>query len=155
MKRFELRRSVEGGLVVVFGIIVLALIPTQIRSVVVGQTEMSPSFIPAVVAVGLILAGLGLIAKAYFVDTAHPRIDATREGVLRVVAAVLLLIGYTMVFPRLGFVVASGLALGVFILLFGARAWLKISLSVVLVPIVVWLFFEKLFRIPLPHGLLF
>ena len=155
MKQFEFRRSVEGGLVVVTGLLILLLVPSQIRAVVQGETGMSPAFIPAVVAIGLILAGLALLLKAYLSETAHPAIDVSTAGFLRVLTAVLLLIAYTFLFPRLGFVVTSAIALGGFVLFFGERNMPKILLSMIIVPIVLWLFFEKLFRIPLPHGLLF
>ena len=155
MNKFELRRSVEGGIVVILGVVILLLIPSQITSVVLGETQMSPSFIPTVVAVGLILAGLGLLAKAYFTKSEHPPLDLTVTGLLRMLTAVLLLVAYTWLFPRVGFVVTSGVFLGVFIVFFGSRRWLRIVLNMVLVPIVLWLFFEQLFRIPLPHGFLF
>ena len=155
MKQFEFRRSVEGGSVVLLGAVILLLIPSQIQEVVQGGTGMSPSFIPALVAAGLILAGLGLLAKAYFIETAHPALDVSSAGLLRVLTALLLLIAYTVLFPLLGFVAASGLCLAVLIIFFGSRSWRKILMSAVLVPIVLWIFFEKLFRIPLPHGLFF
>jgi putative tricarboxylic transport membrane protein len=155
VKQFEFRRSVEGGSVVLLGVFILLLIPSQIKAVVQGETGMSPSFIPALVAAGLILAGLGLLAKAYFTDTVHPAIDVSRAGLLRVLTSLLLLIAYTVLFPLLGFVTASGLCLGVLIIFFGSRSWRKILMSAVLVPIVLWIFFEKLFLIPLPHGILF
>jgi hypothetical protein len=75
--------------------------------------------------------------------------------VFRVGLSVILMIVYTVLFPRLGFVVTSGLFVGFYAYLFGSRSILKIAISIIAVPLVIWLFFEVLFRIPLPHGVLF
>jgi putative tricarboxylic transport membrane protein len=155
VKKPEPRRLIEGGAVVAIGVAILALTPSQVRTIPGLQTEMSPTFIPTLVAVGLILAGLGLCAQAFLVDAPSGRIDLGRTGLVRVLAAVLLMVAYTILFPRIGFVVTSAVFLGVFTTMFGARSWFKVGLGMVLTPVVVWLFFEQLFRIPLPHGLLF
>jgi putative tricarboxylic transport membrane protein len=119
------------------------------------ETETSPSFIPSVVAILLMLLGGGLILQGFLSPRRDQPPDLSRLVVLRVGLSVVLLVVYTILFPRLGFVVTSGLFVGAYAYLFGSRSVLKIALSVVVVPVVIWLFFEVLFRIPLPHGILF
>jgi hypothetical protein len=101
------------------------------------------------------LMGAGLIIQGFTVSRRDAPPDLSRVVLFRVGLSAVLLIVYTVVFPRLGFVVTSGLFVGIYAYLFGSRSILKIALSMVAVPIVIWLFFELLFRIPLPHGILF
>ena len=155
MRKPHIRSLGEGMALVLIGGALLLLIPSQIEAPGMA-TQMSPSFLPAVLAMALILVGLGLVIQAFRIGAAQQAGPAfSRHSVLRVALAAVLLIVYTLLFPRLGFVVTSGLFVGIFIYLFGMRNILKIGLSMVLVPLGVWLFFEKLFLIPLPHGLLF
>jgi hypothetical protein len=108
-----------------------------------------------VLAVMIMLLGAGLIARGFVSSRQEPAPDLSRSVVFRVGMAAILLILYTILFPRLGFVVTSGLFVGIYAYLFGSRSVLKIAISVVAVPVAIWLFFEVLFRIPLPHGILF
>jgi putative tricarboxylic transport membrane protein len=119
------------------------------------ETATSPSFLPAALAVLIMLMGAGLIIQGIFSPRRDEPSDLSRVVVFRVGLSVVLLILYTVLFPRLGFVVTSGLFVGIFAYLFGSRSVLKILLSVAAVPVIIWLFFEILFRIPLPHGVLF
>ena len=119
------------------------------------ETETSPSFLPAVLAVLLMLMGGGLIAQGFTSSRRDTPPDFSRVVVFRVGLSLVLLIVYTILFPRLGFVVTSGLFVGAYAYLFGSRSILKIAVSMVAVPVITWVFFELLFRIPLPHGILF
>ncbi len=109
--------------------------------------------------VALMLVGLGLLIQSFRTKDRLPvqeGAEVLSSGSFRIVLlAAMLLIVYTMLFPHLGFLVTSALFVGIFNYLFGARSILKITLNMVLVPVGVWLFFEKLFHIPLPHGLLY
>ena len=154
MQKPALRTLVEGGAVIAIGVSILLLLPSQINPIAALQTRMSPGLIPLMVAIGLILAGTALIVQPLLSKSDVDAIDLDRSSSIRVVATVLLLVAYTMIFPRLGFVVTSGLFIGFFTWFFGARDPVKITLLVVLTPLIVWLFFEKLFQIPLPSGLL-
>ena len=156
MKKPHIRSLGEGIALVIIGGVLLLLIPSQIEKAGMA-TQMSPSFLPAVLGVALILVGLALVVQAFRIGAAQAQAGPvfTRHSVFRVALAAVLLIAFTLLFPRIGFVITSGLFTGIFIYLFGMRNILKIVLSMVLVPLGVWLFFEKLFHIPLPHGLLF
>jgi hypothetical protein len=134
---------------------ILILIPSQVKMLPGLETAMSPKFIPAAVAVGLIIMGFTLVLQSSLGNLSPDRISWDRVITMRILTAVLLMFAYTALFPRLGFVVTSAVFTGFFTFFFGARSWWKVSLVVLLIPIGVWLFFEKLFRIPLPHGLVF
>lgn len=137
------------------GASILILAPSQIHPVAALQTQMSPALIPAFAAVGLILSGLGLILQSAVTGGHATAVDMERTTAVRVVVSVLLLVAYAILFPRVGFVVTSAVFAAFFSWYFGARDPVKIAILVVVTPVVVWLFFEKLFLIPLPHGILF
>lgn len=155
MRRPYPRRLIEGTVLIGLGALILILIPSQIRNIPGMETATSPSFLPAVLAVLLVLMGAGLIVQGFLSPRTDAPPDLSRVVVFRVGLSAVLLIVYTTLFPRLGFVVTSGLFVGVYAYLFGSRSILKIAISVVAVPVVIWLFFELVFRIPLPHGILF
>jgi putative tricarboxylic transport membrane protein len=149
------RRLIEGAVLIGLGALILVLIPSQIRNIPGMETDTSPSFLPAVLAILIMIAGAGLILQGFLSSRRDASQDLSRVVVLRVGLSVVLLILYTVVFPRLGFVVTSGVFVGIYAYLFGSRSILKIAISMVAVPVVIWVFFELLFRIPLPHGVLF
>jgi putative tricarboxylic transport membrane protein len=155
VKQPYLRRLIEGSVLIGLGALILILVPSQIQMIPGMETETSPSFLPTVLAVLIILMGAGLIAQGFFSARRDAPADLSRVVVFRVLLSAVLLVLYTILFPRLGFVITSGLFVGIYAYLFGSRSILKITISMVAVPVVIWLFFEILFRIPLPHGILF
>jgi len=150
------QRSVaEGGAVALIGSSVLFLLPSQVKLMPGIQIEISPRFIPAFVGVGLIILGLALVLQSALGGPKSNRIDLDKTTSLRILITVLLMLAYTTLFPLLGFVVTSAVFVGFFTIFFGARIWWKIAIVIVMIPVAVWLFFEKIFRIPLPHGFLY
>ena len=107
------------------------------------------------IAIALMTAGGGMIVLAFLGPVGESPLLLARTELLRVIVSVGLLLAYTYLFSRLGFVLTSAIFIGIFAYLFGSRSVLKIALCMGLIPVAVWLFFEKLFRIPLPHGILF
>ena len=155
MRQLYLRRLIEGVVLIGLGALILILIPSQIQTIPGRETETSPSFLPSVLAVLIMIMGAGLIAQGFLSSKRDTPPDLSKVVVFRVGLSVVLLIVYTVLFPRLGFVVTSGLFVGIYAYLFGSRSILKIAGSMIAVPVAIWLFFELLFRIPLPHGILF
>ncbi|HEB11190.1 MAG TPA: tripartite tricarboxylate transporter TctB family protein [Spirochaetales bacterium] len=149
----------EGIVLFLIGSTILLLIPSQIDSVSGMTIRVTPSFLPVVLGFSLMLVGLGLLIQSFRKKAEQQSRENAQvfspNSFLRVFLAAVLLIVYTLLFPRFGFLVTSALFVGIFIYLFGYRSILKISLSMILVPVGVWIFFEKIFHIPLPHGLLF
>jgi putative tricarboxylic transport membrane protein len=155
VRQLYLRRLIEGAVLIGLGALILLLIPSQIVNIPGMETETSPSFLPTVLAVLIMIMGAGLIVQGFLSSRRDTPPDFSRVVVFRVGLSVVLLIVYAILFPRLGFVVTSGLLVGIYAYLFGSRSILKIAISMIAVPVVIWLFFELLFRIPLPHGILF
>lgn len=149
----------EGIVLFLIGSTILLLIPSQIDSVSGMTIRVTPSFLPVVLGFSLMLVGLGLLIQSFRKKAEQQSRENAQvfspNSFLRVLLAAVLLIVYTLLFPCLGFLVTSALFVGIFIYLFGYRSILKISLSMILVPVGVWIFFEKIFHIPLPHGLLY
>jgi putative tricarboxylic transport membrane protein len=155
VRRLYLRRLIEGIVLIGLGVLILLLIPSQIKNIPGMETETSPSFLPTVLAVLLMLLGMGLIIQGFTSSRRDAPAELSRVVVFRVGLSAVALIVYTVLFPRLGFVVTSGLFVGIYAYLFGSRNILKIAISMIAVPVVIWMFFELVFRIPLPHGILF
>lgn len=155
MKHFSLRQTVEGGILALIGAAILLLIPAQVKEISGMETKTSPSFFPYLVSMSLILIGGIIIFQGFFSQVKEEAVRLPGPGLWRAAAGAALLLAYTLLFPRLGFVVTSGIFMGIYSWLFGSRSPLKIALGVVILPVAVWLFFERLFQIPLPHGLLF
>ncbi len=145
----------EGIIVTMIGVVIVVLIPSQIEEMPGMATQMSPSFFPTVAAVFLIILGIAMIYQSFLQSGAQKSVDITRNAVLRVILAAALLVAYTYLFQHIGFVVTSALFFVIFAYIFGSRSYLKIVISMILIPVAVWLFFEMLFKIPLPHGILF
>lgn len=151
-----LKRQVWEGLFVMgLGAGILALIPSQVDSIYRMETNMSPSFIPRLtgiflIVVGLFIAGLNHLGKVQYTSK-----GVEKNELLRVLFLGLLVLAYTILFPVIGFVTTSALFVGVFSFLFGQRSPFKLGAVMVMIPALVWILFEIIFVIPLPHGLLF
>jgi hypothetical protein len=146
---------VEGIVIALLGIVLLLLIPSQVEEMPWGTAQMSPSFFPTVAAAFLIILGGVMLYQSFLPSEAPSALDISRNAVVRVILTAVLLGAYTSLFARIGFVVTSAVFFAIFAYIFGLRNVLKIVVSMILVPVVVWLFFEVLFKIPLPHGALF
>lgn len=137
------------------GVAVLLLAPGQISITPTVQTRTTPALIPNAVAVACIITGLAMVGVAFFGLKTEKPARFEREGTIRVAGSMLLLLAYTHLFSVLGFVVTSAVFLALFSYIFGARSVAKVGLAAAGIPVAVWLLFEHLFRVPLPHGLLF
>jgi putative tricarboxylic transport membrane protein len=151
----RIQSLVEGIVVAALGGVILILISSQVEEMPGMATQMSPSFFPAVSAVSLIILGAILISQAFSKSGGQRSTNISRNAILRVILAAVLLVAYTYMLQYIGFVVTSALFFAIFAYIFGSRSFLKIVINMVLIPVVVWLFFEMLFKIPLPHGILF
>ena len=147
---------IEGLFFLLFGLVILLLIPSQIMVTPSIQTTTTPAFIPTVVAVALMIVGFLMVIKSFRAKHKTTKnIDFSLESFLRVGGSILLLVAYIEMFRIIGIVVASAVFVAVFSYIFGLRSWVKMAVTVVVVPVVVWLVFEYVFKIPLPHGFLF
>lgn len=155
MSRVRMRSLMEGGAVLLLGAAIFLLIPFQVEKPLGVESRTPPSFLPRVISFCLMLTGGGMMVRVWTRSPASPPSLPLRGEGPRALLSVGLLVLYAFLFPLLGFVVSSALAMGGFAYLFGARSLPKLLFSMVLVPLGVWLFFEVLFAIPLPRGFLF
>jgi hypothetical protein len=155
MNRSKVRSFTEGGVVLLIGLMILLLIPSQVEKPLGVESRTPPSFLPRVISICLLLSGTGMLVQS-LLRTQTARTPAfLREELWRILFSVGFLGGYALLFPRLGFVSSSAMMMGVFTYLFGSRSRARILLAMILVPLGAWLFFEVLFAIPLPRGALF
>ena len=99
--------------------------------------------------------GLGLILQGFLGVWQEGALAFSLSGIFKVVLAILFLIAYTILFPLFGFVITSTLFFISYAYLFGLHNIIKLVSGGIIASVTVWLFFEKLFNIPLPHGILF
>jgi predicted membrane channel-forming protein YqfA (hemolysin III family) len=138
MTRPRVRSLMEAGGVLLIGAAILFLIPSQVEKPLGVESRTPPSFLPRVISVCLLLTGAGMLFRALLRPGPPRPVPLPREGLARIFLSSGLLALYALLFPRLGFVTSSVLAMGGFAYLFGARSRTKILLSLVLVPLGVW-----------------
>lgn len=149
------QRLAEGIVLTLIAAAILLLLPVQVARPPTVQTRVSPAFLPRVVAIGLLACDIALLVASFAARSRESPASFERSATMRVGAAALLLCAYAFLFPRVGFVVTSAVFLASFSYVFGARSVLKIGTAAVGVPLVLWLVFERVLRVPLPRGLLF
>jgi hypothetical protein len=150
------RRLWESVFVAGLGAGILALIPSQVKEIAGLETNMSSAFIPMISGISMVIVGAALAVTAVFgKEKGKAGGGLAGSELLRVLFSVLLLLAYTVLFPVVGFMTASVVFIGVFAYLFGQRSPVKLLAVMVIMPTLVWVLFEIIFVIPLPHGLLF
>ncbi len=122
-----------------------------------GQT-FGPALFPTLIAAGLILAGLSLIASRLRSPEKQPalEIDAWARSP-RLLFDFLLVIGgvlfYLLFSDELGYFIAAPVALAAFLVATGTRVLVLVPVAVV-VPLIIHYIFYTLLKVPLPWGLL-
>lgn len=109
---------------------------------------VGPKPFPTAAGVVLVVTG-ALVALRPGAPVAWP--GPARLGAIA--AAAVALAAYALLMRPLGFVLATALAVSVSSLVFGARAWAA-SLLGLFVGVSLFLLFDRVLEIPLPHGLL-
>jgi len=151
----KLNDAVFGAIFVLLAAVVL--VHVQRFPAIPGQ-QVGPALFPGLIAAGIGICGLLLIASGlrhrasqpWFV--ADPWTRQTRHVVafLAVVAATITYIGLADI---LGFLIVGPVILFVLFVLFGVRPPLAIVVALV-ATLVIWYAFYKLLRVPLPWGVL-
>jgi len=150
---------IVGIVAALVGISVLLLVPFQIPGESWGSITdvQSPAFFPILNAVFLMACGL-----AQIITSRQPPISAGgADGVEmtsypnKLVVIVALLMIYLFLIQHIGMVVSSGVAIAAMSVLLGYRNKVVIAISSIIFPIVIFVLFEKILKILLPHGVLF
>lgn len=151
----KLNDAVFGAILVVLGLAIV--VHVQAFPAIPGQ-QVGPAIFPGLVAGGLALCGLLLIASGlkhrasqpWFV--AEPWTRSTRHvaGFAAVIAAVAF---YIAAANALGFLITGPLVLFALFVVFGVRPG-KAAVVAIVATLVIWYAFYKLLRVPLPWGIL-
>jgi putative tricarboxylic transport membrane protein len=146
----------------VFGVVLLALglvvlVHVQGFPKIPGQ-QFGPALFPGVVAAGLVICGVLLIASGIRQRAKVPwfRIaDWVRSGqhIVAFAALVLGVIAYILWADDLGFLLLAPVHLFVWFVVLRVRA-LPAAITAIVVTLLIWYAFYKLLRVPLPWGLL-
>ncbi len=145
----------EGIFLLCMGAAILALIPFQVIAVRGMEASLSPSFIPRIAGIGIVAVGTIVSISAALARKKDGNPVFKMQEFLRVLVSTLYLLAYAILFPVLGFVSTSVLFIGILSFQFGQRNPLKLVSLMVVIPVLVWILFELVFVIPLPHGLLY
>lgn len=153
-------KLIVGLVAALAGIGILATVPVQIpgESWQSISNVQSPAFFPVLNALFLAGCGIVLIGSALRSPEGLSGDDRQDAGILHPLTlggAVVLLIVYLAMISYLGMVVSSGIAIAAMTLLLGYRNKPVIAVSAVAFPVLIYLLFEKLLKILLPHGVLF
>ncbi|MCC6377247.1 MAG: tripartite tricarboxylate transporter TctB family protein [Burkholderiales bacterium] len=147
--------AVFGAIFLVLGLAIV--VHVQSFPAIPGQ-QVGPALFPGLVAAGLAVCGVLLIASGlrhrssqpWFVAEAWTRSTRHVAGFAAVVAAVAFYIAFA---NTLGFLVVGPLILFGLFVMFGVRP-ATAALVAVVATLVIWYAFYKLLRVPLPWGVL-
>ncbi|HYD32254.1 MAG TPA: tripartite tricarboxylate transporter TctB family protein [Azospirillaceae bacterium] len=142
-----------------YGLFVLLLgvfvaVETARLSVGPAYAAIGPRLFPALVATGLILAGLGVLvmvlrSRHHPAPTPPPRLDRRPLVLITMGLALQMLL-----LEQLGFVLASAILFFVTTQAFGGNHWLRGILAALLLPLLIHIAFTRGLGLPLPAGLL-
>ncbi len=142
-----------------FSVFAYFVIPYQIAEPRFMQsrrfTTLTPAMFPRVAAIALL--GLSLI---YLIES--PRLNEENllaklapPSLRRIGITFLIFILYIYLLDILGFLLATPLCLGILTLYYGNRDWKLLVLVIVLVPLAIFYFFQKILMVALPEGTFF
>lgn len=117
--------------------------------------QFGPAFFPRLIGWGFALCGAGLIlGRVLAGPTLQPRTDRVgAPAALRFAGILAAIAGFAVLAPAAGFLIAAAATTAAVVLIFGARP-LPVAAMAVLMPVALWLMFERVFRVNLPRGLL-
>ncbi|MBW2149359.1 MAG: tripartite tricarboxylate transporter TctB family protein [Deltaproteobacteria bacterium] len=114
-----------------------------------------PEFFPRLSASLMMICSVLLIANALRGKALDKRMKATFKDLRWVIFVFTLTGGFVALIDILGFLTSTSIYLLIFLLIVRERRILVIASTAIMLPLFVFLFFEKLMGIPLPDGLLF
>lgn len=142
------------GLIIFCLITLFVLIPWQVGPLS-APLAMQPVIFTLIL---LLLSGLLVIRSVKNAPATNAKEDepvGTRKHLKTVCLATIVIIGYSVVFEYLGFILTSFAGMVSLFLLFGVRSWTRILGITIPTMLILYFSFEKLLSAPLPTGLLF
>ncbi len=150
--------GLSGMFMIAAGLLLLTLIipnwvtePSRVR-----VAALAPSYYPRLIAVCLVGIGAAVLGSAFFgkAGPAESASDRRPDAMLRTTAILAMLTACFLSLEWLGFVLASAITVALALLLGGERRYWLIGAIALLLPFLLYLFFLKIARIPIPAGLL-
>ncbi len=145
--------AVAGAL----GIGVLAAVPTEVPGATLASISdmRSPAFFAIVNGGFLIFCGLVLLVQSLVGKSAGSKPAEEPPALSRLLAVFFLLVVYVIGLRALGMVVSSVVMIMVMGLVLGYRNFRLLILIALVFPMVIYVLFEKVLLILLPHGAVF
>lgn len=140
-----------------FGIILLIfclilwffLIPTQISST-------KDAIYPRFVNVWIAICGILLILKSWKSTEKIILYESKdKQGIIRVVATVIIFLIYIFTIDFLGFFISSFIFIIILMLSFGVRQWIKLISVPIIILLFLYFLIKKVLFFPLPEGIFF
>ncbi len=156
--KMRLNKSVMAGiLLLAFSIVAMVyIIPTQIQTSRTYSQEMSPRFFPDLAMTILLILSIILIVAKSKTSPAEDDVEPFRRKELSQVGGTVIIMGLCVfLIKTIGFFVCTTGALVGLMLYLGARNWKVICIAMVVLPVFIYLLFEKGLNLELPRGILF
>jgi putative tricarboxylic transport membrane protein len=120
-----------------------------------GMSGPKPGFFPFYMGLGIFICTFFIVLRAIKIYKKEgPGKTLIAEGGLKQILWVLLpAIGVVLLTELIGLHLATVLYLGFYMAWVGKMHWAKVILLSILVPLVIYILFDKIFLIPLPEGL--
>ncbi len=152
------RKDVIAGILMLGSgaLVIWVLIPLGVAEPKsVKFAALSPSYYPRIIAGALMLLGAGALLRAFTQGNADDQaVDRHPNAVGRTAGFLAILFVLALALNWLGFVLGCGAAVFAAMTLAGERKiWLSAAIALVL-PLVLYFFFLKVARIPIPLGIL-
>jgi len=155
-----------GFLLLLFALIIYFLIPSQIGIIETARMSLSPSFYPRLVIVTMVvISSIYLVSSFFGEKKKHGRSKGKKadqrearilgENPLRTLITVMIILGYVYLLEFLGFLIATPIGLFAFSYHMGNRRIKTFCLIMIIVPLAIYFFFEKVMLIFLPEGTVF
>ena len=143
-------------MLVISALLIWVLIPSGIvEPKKVKFDALSPSYYPRIVAYALLLLGAGVFLRSFLSKkTSPPAGDRHPNATGRTFGFLFILLLLALTLNWLGFIVASTIAMLLALWLGGERRLFLIIPLAVILPLVLYFFFLKVARIPIPLGIL-
>ncbi|MCT4542137.1 MAG: tripartite tricarboxylate transporter TctB family protein [Vallitalea sp.] len=148
--KIKIRTNLIGGIFfLLLSVIGWILIPSQIQVGKSSTTLIDAQFIPKLTMILICIFSIVLIVLSLINEKYEKYIELNISNELKVVVFYIMLIGYVLLIPIIGYEISSILFCGVMLLYFKAKKWTYyiVSFSVVLV---LSFIFSKVLGVPLP-----
>ncbi|PID56420.1 hypothetical protein CSB45_11225 [candidate division KSB3 bacterium] len=113
---------------------------------------LGPAFFPKFLAGLIILLGLLLFVRTFFV-TEFPSVDIDRKGLGKIALVIMLNIVYLLTIETIGFLITTPILMFALMMLLKRGDLVNKIIFSTLFPLAAWIVFKSFLKIPLPRGL--